>query len=1757
MCVERQPPSAAGRHFLSLSLLLALLVGLAALLLTSTSAHAAEQPTLDQAELPATGKQETLVHAPGFGRYALLATSRQGTAVQVVDRMAGPGEIAGQPGQHDGRLDLFLDRGTYKLVTRAHEEGSGQVGIEAHAFDELNLGLAPRIVDNKLVETELADFQQRSWWIEIDGSQADRVVLEAAGRHLADLRLWRDGSWLVEDMPSIDVIEPVEGRPMLRCQLSAVLEPGLYLLTAYGGPSQPWSEGGAETPLLLRSGVPSLGESGRMRAELSPFGEDRYRVPAATDLFRLELPEALPAKISVVRYREHQPFATGGRTGHIQEESVPPVTTVTTGGGGEQLVTIQGAAGQAYVFQHFPIARPVEPIISRRPVWLSTLHAGAVEDSLEPTSILVRRPKTGGRTEIVKAEVVDLKGGKAFHRRFNLLEPATLFVHLDEPGSWAVKLDDPLARIRVEPFMITPPRGYEPPSEQQGSSRWELDAGYHVVSITPHRMGVAELTIKPHGLLDSVLGVVGLERERELMANRAGARFSSLSFSPDYDYELYSNQVPGVRMGLVHRELPLDMVHPLPVALAPDETVSIETEIPERGSLRLVDDKGSLLDISVDGKAWMQQPDVRAGVREVRVRNQGPGAVVATLWHEPDRLRSKTPLERITMDALAAIPEFPRITEAEPGFFDLDRGARTTFRLEVDEPALYVLESTGLLATNGKVRTRTVLSLAQAAQNGVGRNFLVQSYLGSGEYQVTVQAQGRSKGHAGLRLRRTELTEGGELKHGVAARAHVPAGDGIVYRFSVAEDGLYALNALGEQRGFRCRLEDADGWPVERPGASLPDTRWLEAGDYRMVLLPEAVDTRRVTSVAPVEQDLHFEGHGPHALPLARTVAHTWREPQDGSERTPDRWQFALPAPVDVDITLSEDMAGELFLLDGDNTGERAARVSPGQSWRGALAAGDYELQARAARRDHGLHYSVHVQPTQLVVGTRTQLSAPSVTEIAVGHRGLVELASHGDRDVRARLTDSQERLVAASDDRPEDWNFQLVERLEPGRYTLRLDPVGDDYASTTVTMTAPAERTVKALTAGGERALEPGDEVLLVPLEGLGRAELLALRARSEESVGMALEARRAGIWQPVAEDAGRQAMLVARLGEAEAWRVRVWSLDRRGNPVRLAASLPRARGASEARMARATELGAGRQALPAAVAVKTNLDRPGLLAVSGDPVLWCPHAGKACIPVENGLVAPMEAELWLVAAITEPGASARVQVERVQLASGAEPTAPVHLGLGDVVMADLEGGLPGPVLVEASAVTGQPGVRVVDWFEQLQTPSPSEGMDVGDRAAVAVSLDARDPALLAWNADPEALTGTELRTRQWRFAAPLPEAAPPGSIDLPVPSSAARAWALPDQPVLLRVAISTGMVAVLEGDGGVEACFWAQRAPREIELRTDARRLVVLNASSEEGRAALDVIPGVEPEPALVMGQPWERRLVRAGSLRLDLPPAEHGETLHVRGAVERAVLVDAEGRVHAGLDLAVPTMGGTVELRHAPGLVLAWIDRPGSEGEGLWGQVVSPWTVDLTTPSILALEGPSALLRFEPTKPAALHLRSAQALVVGTRHGDGSLRVEAHEVADGVDLLLPGGPTSLQLRPLGTDQLHGSLELSSTPILDLDEGLGPKMLMAPGDTRWFRFEVERAGPVGLGVQADADRLDLVLYDETGREQGRGLAQMPSLEPGSWLLALRLPPGTAPVHVRPVVVGIDLPDTGPPDDVVRRFAKLAGATPADVQED
>jgi hypothetical protein len=275
--------------------------------------------------LPATGRHEAIFEIPRFGRYAILAESSQGTAVRVIDRMAGLLAERGEPGERDGRADVFLDRGDVLVVAVSDPAGTGQVTVRARPFAEP--AAPPRLLPERKVASTLKDLETRAYWLDLTGAPgSSTVVLEAAGRYLGDLRLWRDGSWLVDAAASCSRLEPSPGQPWTRCSLSTSLESGLYLVTAYGGPGEPWAEDRETEPFELQWGWPSLPSAGQLADTLGPSGFVRYRLPAdATQAF-VALPENAPVRLSLGSAAT--PFAEG-RSASITAESRRPVASVT------------------------------------------------------------------------------------------------------------------------------------------------------------------------------------------------------------------------------------------------------------------------------------------------------------------------------------------------------------------------------------------------------------------------------------------------------------------------------------------------------------------------------------------------------------------------------------------------------------------------------------------------------------------------------------------------------------------------------------------------------------------------------------------------------------------------------------------------------------------------------------------------------------------------------------------------------------------------------------------------------------------------------------------------------------------------------------------------------------------------------------------------------------------------------------------------------------------------------------------------------------------------------------------------------------------------------------------------------------------------------------------------------------------------------------------------------------------------------------
>ena len=1738
-------------------------------LLCGAPCIAAEQEApiarISPATVPARGDHSALLTLKAFGRYAITVTSSQGMALQTLDRMAGAGRTAGEAGKQDGRLDLFLDRGEYKVLTHAAGKGSGQAKLSAHAFRELH-DHPPLLVEQRLETATLGDFEQRSYWLEI--TQKRTVALEAAGRHLADLRLWRDGTWLVNVAPQLLKSQARVDRPLQIARFTAELEPGLYLVTAYGGPSQPWTETSEDKPFFLRFGIPVLGPAMRQQFTMGEFGVERFLVPASPNFFRLELPVASPASIQVGNYNERDPFQTQGPGASIDKRSLPPVAELSgIGGNVLKVVTVTMDAGKPYILQHFNAS-----IVNRFSVsgnyWLSSIHAGYAEDSVGATAVLTRQRRAGygyGPEEYLDARVVELAGGKPWHRRFNLLDELTLFVRLPETSKISVIGQGVKAHYRFEPFLTSRPNDYKTPPWQEGGHVFELDRGLYVLTVQPETKGVLDLQLLPPGtVVQDVMSFLsklapggndaseqrapsGSVPGEKLTPVNPVALFADVPLEYDTNYTMYLNRQPGVASGLVARPLPVDLQFPLPVTQRAGETLTIPVRIPEKGTLRALAEDGRSLNVTLDKGGKGSAIEVDEGVYRVTVR--GTDAVqVYSLRLEPTRLASKTPLPPMPDATLAALPKFPDIKSGVPHYFDLKRNSSSEFRVHVDKPGLYRFETTGLLHTGGKVRTRVNPSLFAESENGVGRNFLIQTYLREGEYQLSVNTEGQTQGDLGVQVTRTEVVDGGELRAGEVARAFLPAAQALAYRFHIARRGIYHLQAMGLGRDFKLRVEDAGGWPQFAPVLDGEISGTLAPGDYRLIVLPQTAEARVLTKLDLAPAQRTYQGHGPHRIPVESRIAHTWREPAKGKARVPDEWEFDLPAAADLNISLDSEM--EATLVNAANPKNPIAQIEAKRAWSGRLAAGRYRVQARHSRSNNHVPYVLQISNVQLLPGQSRPVVAPAAIPLSVGTDGLVELQSFGNSDVRARLLDASGELIAQNDDRPDDWNFHIAGRLRPGEYRLLVDPVNEQQAQTTIFMREPAEVAEKPLVLGSDAEIKD-DQVHVYPLPLPGDRNFLLASAQSSDTVGLALEGQSAQGWVNLGVVVAKDPYLALPLGAEryQSYRLRTWSADRRSLKVRVRAVAASLSAASESQWLKGSvSLARVNDARPDLRVAMIELARPGTFRVQGDVagLQWSDTALCAAPVGNNAMIHASGKTLWLVSGgggrASGDGALA---AERLRLPLGGTESLRLELQPGRVGTVDLQPG-QGPSLVLVQARAGQPGISLGSKRDPNLT-----GLVPGE--ALAVALPGVAESAQVWNA-AGSTEPLELDARQIPLRRLATRELGMGASDGAMESRTALPTRLPGGPLRVRLTLSSMSAAVFVKRGAILSTHWSGAEALQETVLTDADELWLLNADARDTEYGVEIAPGTgEAEAVLKPGEMLERNLSTAGRLRVPVempsagkPGAANGDQfrLHVTGNAQ-AMWLEKSGRVASGNDIAIRD-SGVLWLQHQPGILVAWLEAPGVQGT----KSISDWfksfqEVTVKPPQTISLRGKAQVLNINLGHATMLHVRTSVPVVTHYLVEGQPAKTEAHLQGANINLVAPARSSRLILRAIGADSLSGTATILTTEPVNLAEGAGPEILLAPGSARLFAFELKQQSQVGIGVRASSDVVNSTLFNERGAVQAQGVVQMPTLLPGRYYLSVEMPTDSAPVRVQPVVFGLKKPDTRPPFAILRRYVE------------
>jgi uncharacterized protein len=1679
------------------------------------------------------GRDEKVFTVDRAGRFAVRLESKVGAALEVIDRMAGPSPVAGEPGKQDGRLDLLLDRGSYKAVMFTPEGSSDHAALRVDPFRELSGAVPPLLVELKPVVSELDDLTQRSWWLDVPERRS--VALEAAGRYLADLRLWKDGTWLVDAMPAEASVEPEPGRPLTVRRLVATLEPGLYLVTAYGGPGAAWAKGADVKPLYLRFGIPTLAEAARTQQLAGPFGVDRFLVPKPANRFRLQLAAPDTAALTVSPYNPASPFATGGSRGAIAKNSrFPAIDLAASPGSDFALVTVERQPGQPYLLQNFYSASTFS-FHGSGDYWVDVIHAATGDDDADLTGVLTEI--AAGRERIIVASTIDLGPAKAWSRRFNLLDQLTLYISVTGAGNYLAGTagDNVEAEFRFEP-LGPQPANYRTPAFEHSDHVWTLESGIYLLTVQPRpeKKGIATLTLKPTDFSGDIaptprLGVVAWRSQP--LAERS-------------DYHLYLNHVPGTSAGLVLRPRPIDFGNDLPMTLKPRESVDLPITIPADGAgvLAAAAEDGKPIPITLDAAPAAASAHVTSGPHRVVIANDGDRLLPLTLRLIRDALQPETAPPVLAAERLKALPNFPALAPGKPVFLDVAHEEQRNFNIAVTAPALYRLETGGLLRTQGNLRTRMVTSLSRADANGVGRNFLIQNYLREGDYQLSLTPGGASAGHLSLQLATAAIEDRGVLTPGIPSRATLTPGGAVRYEFRIERKATYRLSAMGMNRQFALRVEDDDGWPVAEAITEGVMERVFLPGRYRATLLPAAVEARSMTILEEIKPPVEFSGHGPHELVLGDAASNEWLEPADGGERAPDRWRFHLPAPADVVIAIGDGMIGTILREDNGRDTE-VARLLRAPEWKTALDAGDYRLELAAIRPNNHLPYTLSVGSEQLLVGQSRSVSAPATVAISLGGNDLVDISSFGSADVRARLYDANDHLVAANDDRADDWNFDIAATLMPGRYRLRVEPVGANKAPTRIDLFRPQETGEKPLAIPG--AAEVSDAALhTYPLSLPAQAGLLVVAAQSREAVSLSLERPGEGdVWRTLDIASGQTPLIAVPVaaGDGGRYRLRVWSSDRKPAAIKLAARLVAPHPASEAELKNGVALARIDGIEPAAWAAAIAPTDPGVfqLAGAGDTLRWSTTAGVAATGDPSGLVIAGAEPVWLV----DRGAGAR-QLAGTRIGFEAETRLVLPPGQATITLPPAQAGA-GPVLWLAQSRFGQPGIVAGD----IGTAPVAMGVAENSSVTLAYGTKVGTPLRL-WNASDTRET-LQFTLRQIAFAASAPTNTPPGASDATLGPKSAGLFALGVGSKRLHLLLPPQTAAVLRQGETVLATLWADRVSQSYTAELAADTLLLLHAGEDEAHAtvtwsALDGAPSL----ILTLDRLFKRYDGAAGTARLDVavPAVLNLVTqykLRIHGSPAEATFVAQNGSVRRGRELAVGGPGA-LSIDHGPGLVAAWIEQPQAFDQAT--------ALDLGRQArVIKLAG--ATMRFSVTSaaPALLSLRTIAPVIVSIVGPDGHGTTEAFADGGLLARYLPAGRTLIELQSAADGDLAGDAEFVETSVTPIDEGLGAAVQLGAGETRLYGFTLTKPQTIGVGLRASVDIAQCRLLDASGKTLGSGIVQLHKLPAGTFVLAVEVPAGASPIEIRPALVGVHEPDPGPPDDIKRHYLQLVGRLPSE----
>jgi hypothetical protein len=1721
-----------------------------------------------KAVVPSQGTNTLILPVSKWGRYSLRTEGNNPVALSIADRRNGIFLRDGDPGQKNARIDLFLDIGEYRLRTQGVKTVEGSTTVSALPFtfpSDFKPSYLIPLRENRLT---LNDMQQAVFWFDINSDTT--IYIEAAGRNLEDMRLWRNGDWMVETSSNNFIFRSKPEKPLKVISMVAHLQKGTYMVGLYGGKGTAWAEESPDHPLYVQYGIENLASNISSSLTVPLKGYIEFLLSSATRAVIVEEKEKKFLKVEVLQVDSSSASMRSTAVDSIFEKSSSPRLALVLDTSASRMVRISGIPGQTFTIK--TLGNYVSQIYNQSPAeyWVSSLNTGNYQDQIGASGVCIKSDDNS----IAAVDVDTLSPECEYAHRFNLLSNINTFIWVQTDGKYTVRPGGDGVLWRIYRYFVNPPANFKYPEYQEQAGNVDLSRGLYFLELTPKKKGIAAIVIAKASMIGNIISagkqMLGAEENRKWNYPRPSVQFPNLKLDGNKNYQIIINDQSPEISSVSIRKLPINPDTSLTVWCKQNEKIRVPVRLKGERLVSVVDISNQTVPFSIDEKVFTKAEKFGAGDYTLTIQSDGPAAKMLCLKAvSPERLYT-TPVPSFPDDRIAVLPDYPNLSSGTAAYLNLDRHSSQPYIIDIKEPSFYKIETTGRLATQLRIRDRFSIYSQNEQQNGVGRNAMLIVYLLTGRYQIDVITQEETAGRLGVLVSANPMLDGGVLEKDIDNRTMPPSFTGVSYNIKIHEKGTYKIESFGQTGNFPIRLEDKDGWPFEPAQNSGPYTLVLDNGSYRLISLPAEQNSRRIARMTSVNDTKKLTGKGPHILELNTKVSSTWVEDKKKEIESPVVFTFKIPAPISATMCISNGFTASLF-RDGSD--------SANLKWSGKrkydIDTGNYRLEIRPVRKGNFAPYEVSITTNDLIAGLSYHITKPKTLRVSVGNSSVIEFFSQGSLDVSAQLLDEKAiNVIEANDDSYMDWNFSISRLLKPGRYFLKIQSAETEFTSTDIFMRSLADTLLDSIKTTDREPLSLrcnlNRHIGIIPVKDSDSGDIVTCAVQGKARMGCSFERKNGNDWVPVAQNQGLSPSLTIARERGSKYRIRVWSDYSTNENITLTCfsivpELKTWKEITDGFSVQTRQIGERNCAWfkadlgdKAPGHFRTAADQKSINGISVSTAL-------DSVFTDEGLswFSSNSQYTWVEMRYENPG---RYKVK----------FDPVFLEENNPLSIRFTGSRPGAFntklsknvigILTAVSDGNHPFCGILqqtnDYVKSfdLQGIHADQSMWFDNGISAAVSLPTDNRKLVIWNGQP-ATDGSETGAQiSW--------------IELPVVDNgdlksgisvwnttkpSASQYRFPkESKKRLRITIPQGCAVLLIRDDGsrvLDCAFTGKSIVKEYVTEGGELYLLGLKSESKFDITEYEIGSGdiIVTDRQFEKNNRVEIKTVREGSLVFPVSSNVKKGNIYYRGAVQSVSTVKRNGMLYENLkDGASIESGSLMSVNHGAGWIRINI-CDGSSKESImackWGfSTDSREETEISKSSVQKLADKVNWYTFVIRDTQHVNMSVPMPLAAILIKDSKPVNYQEAEEKFNWDLPLTSGKYSLGIHAINGANLQGAeLSILFRPVISLSEKNPFSGYITPGESRLLSFEVQKKSAFGIGLKLKRETVEARLFDSDGKVLGAGKQQFLTLERGVYYIWLRVPESAEGTECTAYLFGQEPPPNEPPEKLVKWF--ISGA--------